>query len=169
MVGLTKNVDSIIGQDGIIGIKTGNTDQAGGCFVFASKTTLGSTPVTVIGAILGDHDLNTVLGDTVNFLNTNSTALAQSTVVNSGQKVGQYQLPWGKTISVVAADNINGFTARNQTIAVSTKLKPMTIRLAKGNVVGVVTVQDGSATITSPAILSTTVARVPIWWRILHP
>ncbi len=51
--GLQRNLDSLLGSDGIIGIKTGTTDTAGGCFVLAARVRVGRRTVTVAGAVMG--------------------------------------------------------------------------------------------------------------------
>lgn len=51
--GVIHNLDTLLGQSGVIGIKTGHTDQAGGCFVFAADLTVGAVATRVYGAVLG--------------------------------------------------------------------------------------------------------------------
>ena len=41
-----------LGKDSIIGIKTGNTDQAGGVFLSASKITVNNSPLIVYTAVM---------------------------------------------------------------------------------------------------------------------
>jgi len=54
LVGTITNVNTLLGHEGIVGIKTGNSDEAGGVFVFAAKQTLpnGQT-VTIVGVVQG--------------------------------------------------------------------------------------------------------------------
>ncbi len=53
VAGVTYNVNADVTHGGIVGVKTGSTPQAGGCFVFAYQTTVGSRSVLVVGAVLG--------------------------------------------------------------------------------------------------------------------
>src|SRR5258708_40122528 len=39
VAGVVHNLDTLLGQEGGVGIKTGHTDQAGGCFVMAADLT----------------------------------------------------------------------------------------------------------------------------------
>ena len=57
LVGTIKNVNFLIGQDNIIGIKTGNTDQAGGVFVSASKVTINNKPLIIVTAEMQQTNL----------------------------------------------------------------------------------------------------------------
>ncbi|BEP12210.1 hypothetical protein acdb102_05210 [Acidothermaceae bacterium B102] len=50
VAGLVHNYNSLLGQDGVIGLKTGSTSAAGGCLLFAARTAQGEL---VIGAVFG--------------------------------------------------------------------------------------------------------------------
>ncbi len=53
LVGTVHNVVSEVGNDGVVGIKSGYTSQAGGCLVLAGVRTVDGRPVTVLIAVLG--------------------------------------------------------------------------------------------------------------------
>ncbi|HYY45811.1 MAG TPA: D-alanyl-D-alanine carboxypeptidase, partial [Candidatus Angelobacter sp.] len=53
VAGVIRNLDTLLGQAGIVGIKTGHTDQAGGCFVFAADLTIEGQTVRLYGAVMG--------------------------------------------------------------------------------------------------------------------
>ena len=47
------NLNFDLGQDGIIGIKSGSDSSAQGCYLFAAQQNVGGKNVTVVGAVLG--------------------------------------------------------------------------------------------------------------------
>jgi serine-type D-Ala-D-Ala carboxypeptidase (penicillin-binding protein 5/6) len=55
VVGAITNTDALLGHDGFVGIKTGSTDVAGGCFMFESVQHRGGRPRVVVGVVLGQH------------------------------------------------------------------------------------------------------------------
>ncbi|HEY5667670.1 MAG TPA: hypothetical protein VIR03_00735, partial [Candidatus Saccharimonadales bacterium] len=57
--GVIYSTNARLGFNNIIGIKTGLTDQAGGCFLFASRYTVpgSSKPIVIIGVIMGTQTL----------------------------------------------------------------------------------------------------------------
>lgn len=63
--GIIANFNRLLGQDGVVGIKTGSTGSAGGCLLFAAVFTVGGQAETVIGAVLGQP-----LGSGNDFLST---------------------------------------------------------------------------------------------------
>lgn len=66
--GTIVNFNRLLGQYGVIGIKTGSTDSAGGCLLFAAAVPLGGQTETLIGAVLGQPlgDGDDFLGSTLN-------------------------------------------------------------------------------------------------------
>ena len=55
VAGEIKNYDQLLGTDGVIGIKTGSTDAAGSCLLFAATTVVDGQTETIVGAVLGQH------------------------------------------------------------------------------------------------------------------
>ena len=57
VAGTIRNYDSLLGQDGIVGIKTGSTGAAGGCFMFAADVPTGAAGPgdtrRILGVVLG--------------------------------------------------------------------------------------------------------------------
>jgi D-alanyl-D-alanine carboxypeptidase (penicillin-binding protein 5/6) len=53
VVGEVHNTDTLLGQDGFVGIKTGSDQAAGGCFMFEAVRRIGGRPHRVFGVVLG--------------------------------------------------------------------------------------------------------------------
>lgn len=69
------NVDYVLGKDGIVGVKTGSTPQAGGCFVSARYQQVGGRNVLLLGAVLGQQGAPSPL---MQALNTSALLLQQA-------------------------------------------------------------------------------------------
>jgi D-alanyl-D-alanine carboxypeptidase (penicillin-binding protein 5/6) len=52
-VGVVHNTDSLLGQDGFVGVKTGSDQAAGGCFMFEAVRRIGGHQRRVLGVVLG--------------------------------------------------------------------------------------------------------------------
>jgi D-alanyl-D-alanine carboxypeptidase (penicillin-binding protein 5/6) len=52
--GVVYNTDELLGQDGFVGIKTGSDQAAGGCFMFAARSTHRHR--LIYGVVLGQRD-----------------------------------------------------------------------------------------------------------------
>jgi D-alanyl-D-alanine carboxypeptidase (penicillin-binding protein 5/6) len=53
VAGTVHNTDTLLGRDGFVGVKTGSTDAAGGCFAFRAIRWIGGKRVTITGVVLG--------------------------------------------------------------------------------------------------------------------
>ena len=55
VAGEVVNTDTLLGQDGFVGMKTGSDAAAGGCFMFRSERHTANGDVTLIGVVLGQQ------------------------------------------------------------------------------------------------------------------
>jgi serine-type D-Ala-D-Ala carboxypeptidase (penicillin-binding protein 5/6) len=63
-VGTIENTNELLGADGVLGIKTGTTDEAGSCFLFAARYAAeDGQKVTIVGVIMGDTDAVSLFSD----------------------------------------------------------------------------------------------------------
>lgn len=53
VAGTVRNLDFVLGQEGIVGLKTGWTSSAGGCFVAAAERQVGGRTALLLAAVLG--------------------------------------------------------------------------------------------------------------------
>jgi serine-type D-Ala-D-Ala carboxypeptidase (penicillin-binding protein 5/6) len=53
--GEVANTNSLLGQDGFVGMKTGSDDAAGGCFMFRSRRVVHGAVVDLVGVVLGQR------------------------------------------------------------------------------------------------------------------
>src|SRR5581483_1302687 len=63
VAGEVSNTNTLLGQDGFVGMKTGSDDAAGGCFMFRSERHTDSGDVTLIGVVLGQQGHNLITAE----------------------------------------------------------------------------------------------------------
>jgi serine-type D-Ala-D-Ala carboxypeptidase (penicillin-binding protein 5/6) len=58
VAGAVHNTNTLLGHDGFVGVKTGSTAAAGGCFAFRAIRWIDGKPTTITGVVLGQpgHD-----------------------------------------------------------------------------------------------------------------
>jgi D-alanyl-D-alanine carboxypeptidase (penicillin-binding protein 5/6) len=63
-VGIIKNTNDLLGTDGVFGIKTGTTNEAGSCLLFAARYAAeDGQEGTFVGIIMGDTNATSLFGD----------------------------------------------------------------------------------------------------------
>jgi len=93
VAGHIHNYNALLGEQGVVGIKTGSMSAAGGCLLFAAKTEVGGQSVTILGTVLGQRSANMgILGaafsSSRDLLRAVHAAIKPVTVVKAGQVVG---------------------------------------------------------------------------------
>jgi len=53
VAGTVHNTNALLGHDGFVGVKTGSTAAAGGCFAFRTIRRIDGKPTTITGVVLG--------------------------------------------------------------------------------------------------------------------
>jgi D-alanyl-D-alanine carboxypeptidase (penicillin-binding protein 5/6) len=58
VAGAVHNTNALLGENGFVGVKTGNTDAAGGCFAFRAIRSIDGKRTTITGVVLGQPGRN---------------------------------------------------------------------------------------------------------------
>jgi D-alanyl-D-alanine carboxypeptidase (penicillin-binding protein 5/6) len=60
VAGTVHNTNTLLGIDGFVGVKTGSTAAAGGCFAFRAIRWIGGKPTAITGVVLGQPGHNQI-------------------------------------------------------------------------------------------------------------
>jgi D-alanyl-D-alanine carboxypeptidase (penicillin-binding protein 5/6) len=166
--GEVKNLNWLLGSDGINGVKTGNTDKAGGCYLFAANRQVQGRSVLVIGAILGASDLNNAITAAKPLLAAADSGFVLTTPVHKGQVVGTYKTPWEGSAQALATKDLSVLAWKDKDIQISDKPQPVSTPAEAGAPVGSISLQNVGLATSSSLVLSQELSG-PSWrWRIFH-
>ncbi len=90
VAGRVENINALVGTDGYVGVKTGSEGAAGGCLVFAKQITVAGRGLTILGAVLGQHQgppIETVLAAARRLGDSFAAAVHVETVLPAGTRV----------------------------------------------------------------------------------
>ncbi|HVU59411.1 MAG TPA: serine hydrolase [Candidatus Saccharimonadales bacterium] len=169
--GTIYNVNFLLGQEGLIGIKTGNNDDDLGCFLFAATRPVGSRSVTIVGAIMDAPNLNTALTDALPLIRSAAGSFSDVTVIRAGDQIGTYQSPWQGTIRAVAAKTQSALLWNGAALTTTTVLHTVDIPAKSQQAVGTLTIKNAatSGVTTVPVVLAHAAGTPGILWRLTHP
>lgn len=169
--GTIKNVNFLLGTQGIIGLKTGNSDEAGGAFVSASKTIIDDQPVIIVTAVSGAKDLVTAMRQSLPIVSSAQQKFTAVTVVKAGQKVGIYKQPWGGEIPAITKERIDISAWKGSTIPAKITLRNIEAKTYNEKPAGLVVVSSKAPKVTeqTPVILQSKPTMPSIWWKLTHP
>ncbi len=168
VAGLVLSTNWLLGTDGINGLKTGNTDEAGGCYLFSALQQVGNQELTVVGVILGDDSLANAVKAAPPLLNSASSNFSNVNLAQTEQVVGYYKAPWGPKTDVITKGSLDVLAWRGNKIYPAVNLFPLRAPLAASTDAGVLKVTTSSQTKTVNVITKQSVP-APTWhWRILR-
>ncbi len=169
VAGTVLNYDSLVGHDGIIGIKTGNTSAAGGCFVFAGMQTVAGRAEPVYGVVLGQRG-NSLLQAALNsgkaLYDAARASLTSVTVLPAGTTGAHVVAPW--TSPVAATTNQAVTLVGWPTAVVHVGFSPTrpSGSVASGSVVGHLELQMGDQRSDVALRTGQAVGGAPLSWRL---
>ena len=169
VAGLTYNVNSQVTHDSFIGIKTGWTPAAGGCFLFAAQRPVDGRSTTVVGAVLGQGGVSQ-LGNAINaavaLVNSTFSALATYTVVPRDGEVASLVQPWAASLPIPATKSVTLVGWPGLVLRTVLTSRTLTDRVASGQVVGEFRLYSGQFARTITLQAPASVAPPSVRWRL---
>jgi D-alanyl-D-alanine carboxypeptidase (penicillin-binding protein 5/6) len=167
MVGVVHNLDTLLGQGGIVGIKTGHTDEAGGCFVVSADVSIEGTPERIYGAVMGQpHALAGAFSATTALLQALTPALHLRSVVRRNDVIARYHTPWDEAGAIVADQSIAWVLLDGTGVVRRVTLDDLPPALPAGSRVGTLFVEAGSHRAEVPLITATAINGPDAGWRL---
>ncbi|TBN56663.1 D-alanyl-D-alanine carboxypeptidase [Glaciihabitans arcticus] len=167
-IGPIKNTNELLGVDGVRGIKTGTTDDAGACLLFAADYTIGGQTVTVVGVMLGgkthprlNESIRALLGGVVK-------SFHEVPLVGKGDSFASYSTAWGDTTDLVATEDSSVLVWADTPITLLVQTEKLGVAAA-GSDAGELIFAVGNTRITVPLETKKALEDPGAWWRLTHP
>ncbi|MCA9329761.1 D-alanyl-D-alanine carboxypeptidase [Candidatus Saccharibacteria bacterium] len=104
--GTVVNTNRLLGQSDINGIKTGNTDEAGGCFLVSSTHRYeNGKAVTVVVAIMSAPTITDAMNQSKPLLTQVKDGFGDVQVATAGQQFGHIDTAWSDKSAIIIAKN----------------------------------------------------------------
>lgn len=168
VAGRIYNVNSLLGRNNIVGLKTGNTEEAGGCFMAAAVKEIAGQKIVSVSVIMGAPYRAIALQDSVPLVNSVFDNFKVTSFVEANQTVGTYAVPGSGKINVTAKNALSGITWKASEVTPEVSLQKVSGNVNAGSEVGTVKVQLGRQTLESPITVSQPVTE-PSWKTKLIP
>ena len=101
VAGTVANYDTILGQSGINGIKTGNSTTDMGAFLFSATKQMDGKNVDMTGTVMGAPNLKTALQESVQLATSLGHGFRQITITQTHQTIGVMQTAWGTSTPII--------------------------------------------------------------------
>jgi D-alanyl-D-alanine carboxypeptidase (penicillin-binding protein 5/6) len=161
------NVNSVLGQEGIVGVKTGSLpDLAIANFAFAATTQVGDQTVLVFGAVTSQDSLAKAFEVSKALIRAARGAIKQERVVTATDPVGYYQAPWGAKATVLAPRDVSLLTWPGMVRKTSIEMRPIMPPAGAGAGAGTMTVSLGDQQVKLDLTTSGAIPEPGKRWRL---
>jgi serine-type D-Ala-D-Ala carboxypeptidase (penicillin-binding protein 5/6) len=168
VTGTIKTTNALLGKNGVIGLKTGHTDESGGCLAFAATRQVNNQAITINGVVLGDNGIGAVFDSAESLIDQTFGTFEAVNPVKEQQLEAEYSLPWGSTVSVVAKQGMTIVTLPSQAVTQKVSLNQINLITSSGSQVGNLTIYYGKKQQTVPLVISSSVNKPSFWWRLTN-
>ncbi|MBU2702870.1 D-alanyl-D-alanine carboxypeptidase (penicillin-binding protein 5/6) [Sporomusaceae bacterium BoRhaA] len=169
--GTIYNVDSMLGQHGIVGIKTGSTLAAGGCFVSATPIGVGADKHYIIGAVLGQktaQSLQSALDLNAQILDQARSQIKLYPLSSSANSYGQIIDPWNSN-SVLNSDKaVQIWGYPGMTASLSVDVQDTQLPIPSGSNIATLKVQSSQSVQQIPLQNSEQINPPSFFWRLFR-
>ena len=152
VAGVAYNVNSSLGHDGIVGVKTGSGAPAGGCLAFAAIRVVAGSPETIVGVVLGvqatsaqPSELGGVISAAENLLSSVGGDLEHVQIVRPGAVLGRLSSAWTAGPAAIAATGVSVTAWTGTPVTVSVTPRPLAHAISRGQPVAQATVTIGGS------------------------
>jgi D-alanyl-D-alanine carboxypeptidase (penicillin-binding protein 5/6) len=168
VAGVVYNVDAALGQDGIVGIKTGSGLASGANFLFAAEILIGTFPETIYGCVMGQPTLAAAFSAAKALISAVQPALTVKKVLKKDQAVGGYDSAWNDHADVVSTSDVDlvqwpGMVLRQRLHAPDLKLDNP---LPAGTSAGTLHIEFGAYTLDVALVTASSLYPAGRLWRV---
>ena len=165
-IGLVPAVNQALGQEGIVGIKTGLTEEAGGNLLFAARRQVSGQDVTVLGAAFNQDTRPLAFEASRRLAAAVGQGLQRTNVVSAGQAVGSVKSEWGDDVEVVAAEDAQMLLWPGMTLEAAVKIDAVRAPFDTATPVGTLTLRLGDQERQVPLQLAEPLKKAGLLWRL---
>jgi D-alanyl-D-alanine carboxypeptidase (penicillin-binding protein 5/6) len=168
VIGEIDNSNKLLGIDGIDGIKTGTTDEAGSCLLFSAEFTVGDQTKSVVGVILGAESSQAARDAVQALLASTKGAFTTLPLIRADTEVGSYTTAWGETAPIVAASDSDAVVWSDDGVDVDASAADVVTTQAGSNV-GTIRYTVDDTTEQVALTVDGSLEDPGFWWRVGHP
>jgi D-alanyl-D-alanine carboxypeptidase (penicillin-binding protein 5/6) len=165
-IGTRPAVNELLGEAGVIGIKTGFTEEAGGNLAFAAERTVAGQRVEVYGAVLGQENRPAAFAATRRAIESLDRGLQINQIVGAGQPVASVKPAWSKEVQLVTEGPASMLSWPGITLEAAVQVGPLKAGSKAGTRVGTLTIKVGEQVQELPVVLATDLPGASAVWRL---
>lgn len=173
--GVLPATNALLGVEGVVGIKTGETDEAGACLLVAARVSTVSGERLVLGVVLGQAERQDVFDASRELVGSAGGQVVIADITNEGGASVAYGEPiaivvtdWGEASYVFAERAVSVTALAGTELTVETLMDAVEPGAEEGDVVGMLRVTGGETVEEVPLVLDSDLPGPDWQWRLLR-
>jgi D-alanyl-D-alanine carboxypeptidase (penicillin-binding protein 5/6) len=165
IIGKKDSTNWLLGTNGFIGGKTGNTDQAGGVFVgVAEKQITAQKKITIVTAVQGETSVNQAMSKTDDLMIFITPLFKEESIVKKGDVIGSVKTAWGTTADIVSKYSIKKVVWNNTSKKPRIMIRLLNPPIASDATVGTLIYDTERINLVTTRPIDTP----PLSWKLMH-
>lgn len=166
-IGVLENSNKLLGTLGVNGIKTGTTDEAGACLLFAALLPVGDQTVRIIGVTVGAPDQVTLTSALGSLLASIQSGFHIVTPVTQGAQLAVASTTWGSSAGLAVTESVTRIVWSSTPVLITI---PATTNAVgeEGSVAATITLQFGEEVLSLEVVRMTPMGDPGLPWRVAH-
>lgn len=165
--GTILNTNALVQGDEAIGIKTGRTDEAGSCLLFAVKHGPDNAH-TLIGVMMGQPTYSGMFASARVLSDSALENFGQVEVLPAGSAVGKLTAVWGKATDVVTARPLSIYGWKGKAYEAEIVLDTPEAPVLKNQVIGQALLSRGNSETSVQLVAQSAIDRPGRMWQLTH-
>ncbi len=163
------STNQLLGQPGVVGIKTGHTEAAGYCLLLAETIDVDGSAQTVVTAVQNTDTITERFTASQPIVDSMPATFASVDLVDSGAAIGEATTAWGASTPLVAASSASVLTWNGIAPTASAGPGALPDDAAAGTTAGTLAFDYNGQTQSVAAVTASALAPPDAWWRLTHP
>ena len=168
-LGSIDNSNGLLGSQGIDGMKTGTSDEAGSCLLFTWTYEIDGQIKRHAGVVLGAPDGATARARAMDIVNSTNALYAVVPLVAAGTIVGSLTTPWGETANIVTTEAAQSLVFGAPDIVEESELPALSAANPEQEIGTLSFTIDGGDVASVPLSVETAIDDPGFWWRLTNP
>jgi len=166
-VGTFANTNTLLGRQGVEGIKTGTLNGSSN-LLFAAIFRYGAHTVTVVGAVVGGTNHRAVDATVTSLLAAVQAGFHEISLAKKGQPFARFLTAWSQKTRAVSTRNVSMLVWSNTPVRAVIAAESARFG-AVHTPVGRVTFTVGTQSVSVPLALDRSLLDPGPWWRLVNP
>lgn len=165
-IGVLVNTNKLLSDTSVVGIKTGTTNEAGGCLLFAVKFRANTVDEdTFVGVIMGASNKEEVFASSEQLLASAKLSYKETVLLPGTKIVGRIKSAWGQSTNIIAQDELKASLWANVTANANANISKLGTDLNDGEAVGDVSYGKNKVNL----VTESEIKKPSTFWRLTHP